>query len=64
MYMYVHSEMSFDLEQSSYKLYKLDTEAEGTTVYRNPKALGCGNPRVLLGVRGFLQTVALVGQGI
>ena len=48
-------------------IYKLDTETKGSTVFRNPRALGCSDPsaaRVLLRARGFLKTIDPVGQGI
>ena len=48
-------------------IYKLDTETKESTVFRNPRALGCSDPsgaRALLRARGFLNTVDPVGRGI
>ena len=42
-------------------------ETEGSTAFRNPRALGCSNPsvvRVLLRARGFLNAVDPVGRGV
>ena len=47
--------------------YTLDTETKGSTVFRNPRALGCSSPsaaRALLRARGFLNTVDPVGRGV
>ena len=47
--------------------YKLDVETKGSTVFRNPWALGCSDSsaaRALLRARGFLNTVDPVGRGI
>ena len=46
-----------DFGQTPWVIYKLDTETEGSTRFRNPRARGCSVPsaaRALLRARGFL----------
>ena len=46
-----------DFGQKPWTIYKLDTETEGSTRFRNPRARGCSVPsaaRALLRARGFL----------
>ena len=52
---------------SNLTIYKLDTETEGSTRFRNPRARGCSVPsaaRALLRARGFLKRVDPVGRGV
>lgn len=47
--------------------YRLDTMSKESTVFRNPRAMGCSilsAARALLSAQGFLNTVNPVGHGI
>ena len=47
--------------------YRLDTKIEGSTVFINPRALGCSVPskvRALLRARGFINTIDPIGRGM
>ena len=43
--------------QNPWTIYKLDTETEGSTRFRNPRARGCSVPSALLRALGFLKRV-------
>ena len=48
-------------------VYIIDTESEGSTQFRNPRARGCSDPsgaRALLRARGFLKSVDPVGRSV
>ena len=62
-----HRPTKFKHFMTAYSKYKLDTETKESMVFRNPRALGCGDPsaaRALLRARGFLNTADPIGRGI
>ena len=56
-----------EAKNSDKKVHITDTVSKGSTVFRNPRALGCSVPsaaRALRRARGFLNTVDPIGHSI
>ena len=67
VHIHIHMHTCSLIEAESVYIYQLDTVSKGSTVFRNPRALGCsvpGTARALLRAREFLNTVDPIGHSI